>query len=149
MARSNPPRTTVDSELVSRTRMAVLRLARRLRQQSHAGITPSQQSALAAIEHSGPLTLGALATIENVQPPSITRIVTALEDQGYVERRSGPEDRRVSTVAISAAGTRELRIIRDERNAWLRTQLATLSPGELRRLENALPVIERLFGGDA
>jgi DNA-binding MarR family transcriptional regulator len=139
----------VDPELVSRTRMAVLRLARRLRQQASAGITPSQQSALAAVEHSGPLTLGALAAIENVQPPSITRIVAALEDQGYVARTASPDDRRVTTVAVTPAGTRELRTIREERNAWLRSRLATLDPADLHRLEDALPVLERLFGGDA
>ena len=50
-AKPTPP---VDQELITRTRLAVLRLARRMRQQTHAGITPSQQSALAAIEHAAP-----------------------------------------------------------------------------------------------
>ena len=140
--------TSIDQELVTRTRLAVLRLARRMRQQSHAGITPSQQSALAAIEHGGPLTLGALAAIENVQPPSITRIVAALEEQGYVERTGAPQDRRVTTVAIATKGRRELKAIRSERNAWLAGRLAQLDPLELRRLDEALPVLERIFGGD-
>jgi len=141
--------TTIDQDLVTRTRLAVLRLARRLRQQSHVGITPSQQSALAAIEHNGPLTLGALAAIENVQPPSITRIVTALEDQGYVERTATPHDRRGSTVGIAAKGRRELKAIRNERDAWLSSRLALLDADELQRLDEALPVLERMFGGDA
>ena len=143
------PKTDIDQELVTRTRLAVLRLARRLRQQSHAGITPSQQSALAAIEHDGPLTLGALAAIENVQPPSITRIVAALEEQGYVQRTASTDDRRVSTIDIAAKGRRELKTIRGERNAWLAGRLAVLDADEVERLRDALPVLERMFGGDA
>ena len=147
----NPSELTnpVDEELVTRTRLAVLRLARRMRQQSHAGITPSQQSALAAIEHDGPLTLGALAAIENVQPPSITRIVAALEEQGFVERTPTPQDRRVATVAIATKGRRELKAIRSERNAWLAGRLAELDDEQLRHLHEALPVLEQMFGGDA
>ncbi len=143
------PKTDIDQELVTRTRLAVLRLARRLRQQSHAGITPSQQSALAAIEHDGPLTLGALAAIENVRPPSLTRIVAALEEQGYVQRTASTDDRRVSTIDIAAKGRRELKTIRGERNAWLADRLAVLDADEVERLRHALPVLERMFGGDA
>ncbi|MGZ4692505.1 MAG: MarR family winged helix-turn-helix transcriptional regulator [Acidimicrobiales bacterium] len=130
--------------LVTRTRLAILRLARRLRQQTLPGITPSQQSALAAIDHRGPLTLGELAAFENVRPPSITRIVAALEAEQWVERTTDPDDRRVTTVQATARGRRELRRIREERNAWLATRLALLDDDELARLVAALPVIERL-----
>ena len=58
-------------------------------------------------------------------------------------------DRRVSTVAIAAKGRRELKAIRSERNAWLAGRLAELSEDEVRRLDEALPVLERMFGGDA
>jgi DNA-binding MarR family transcriptional regulator len=138
----------VDQEMATRTRLAVLRLARRLRQQVHAGVTPSQQSALSAIEHRGPLTLGELAAIENVRPPSISRIVGALEDQGYVDRTTDPTDRRVSTIATTTKGRRELRRIRAERNAWLASRLALLDLDEKARLEDALPVLEKMFGGE-
>ena len=106
-------------ETVTRTRLAVLRLARRLRQQAFPGITPSQQSALAAIEHAGPLTLGALAAIENVRPPSITRIVAALEEQGGWSARStrpiaaSRPCRSACTAVASCNGSAV------ERNAWL------------------------------
>jgi DNA-binding MarR family transcriptional regulator len=142
------PGTAVESsdmETVTRTRLAVLRLARRLRQQAFPGITPSQQSALAAIEARGPLTLGALAAFENVRPPSITRIVAALEAEGWVERTTDPDDRRVTSVQVSARGRKELRRIREERNAWLAERLAGLDDDERRILEDALPVLERLI----
>jgi len=137
---------TDDTELVTRTRLAVLRLARRLRQQTLPGITPSQQSALAAIDHRGPLTLGELAAFENVRPPSITRIVAALEAERWVERTTDPDDRRVTTVQTTDRGRRELLRIREERNAWLAGRLADLDDDERARLAAALPVLERLIG---
>jgi len=132
-------------ETVTRTRLAVLRLARRLRQQALPGITPSQQSALAAIEHRGTLTLGELAAFENVRPPSITRIVAALEAERWVERTTDPDDRRVTSVEITTHGRRELKRIRLERNAWLAARLDLLDDDERARLDAALPVLERLI----
>ena len=138
----------MDQELVTRTRLAVLRLARRLRQQMVPGITPSQQSALAAIEHRGPLTLGELAAYENVQPPSITRIVGNLEAAELVERTTAAADRRVSLVQVTQRGRDELQAIRSQRDAWLAGQLATLTPRELATVRDALPVLDRILGLD-
>jgi len=135
----------VDQELVTRTRLAVLRMARRLRQHVDPGITPSQQSALAAIESRGPLTLGELAAHENVQPPSITRIVGNLEAADLVERTTDASDRRVSLVQVTPAGRAELDAIRAQRNAWLAQCLARLDEHELDQLRDALDVLEHLL----
>jgi DNA-binding MarR family transcriptional regulator len=135
----------LDDDLVTRTRLAVLRVSRRLRQQVSPGITPSQQSALAAIEHRGPLTLGELAAYENVQPPSITRIVGNLEATGLVERTSDESDRRVSLVQITDAGHDELGAIRSQRNAWLAQRLATLDDDDLAQLRAALAVFDKIL----
>src|SRR5262249_40442115 len=75
---SMAPATTTDLELAARVRLAVTRLARRLRQQSGQGLSPSQISALASIEHRGPLTPSELAAIERIQRPSATRILGGL-----------------------------------------------------------------------
>jgi DNA-binding MarR family transcriptional regulator len=135
-------------ETVTQLRMTLLRLARRLRQQAAHGITPSQLSALSTVERHGPLTLGALASLENVQPPSISRIVGALEGEGLVERAADENDRRVSLVRATAKGRRELGAIRSERNAWLRCRLDALAPDERARLIDALPALERLIDGE-
>ena len=71
-----------DRELVIRLRLGVMRLARRLRQQTEGEITASQLSALSSVSRLGPLTLGALAAIERVRPPTMTRIVGHLEAAG-------------------------------------------------------------------
>src|ERR671928_795791 len=98
------PTTGTAPEIAARLRLSATRLARRLRQESSAGLSPSQQSALAVIANHGPLTLGALAEHERVAPPSITKVVTKLESDGLVIRTPDPGDRRVCRVAISAEG---------------------------------------------
>ena len=102
--------TTVqtDTQLASRLRLAVMRLARVLRQKAQDPITPSQLSALVSVERDGPVTLGELAALESVQPPTMTRIVAALEEQGLVAREADPADRRVSRLDITAAGRKLL-----------------------------------------
>src|ERR671925_1412834 len=92
------------AEIASRLRLSATRLARILRQESGAGLSPSQQSALAVISNHGPLTLGALAEHERVAPPSITKVVSKLECDGLVTRTPDPADRRVCRVAVSPSG---------------------------------------------
>ena len=93
-----------EAEMASRLRLAVTRLHRRLRQQTAGGLTQSQASALASIAKLGSPTLGALAASESVQPPSMTRVVGALEELGYVSRVIDPTDRRVARVTIRPRG---------------------------------------------
>src|SRR2546429_8406607 len=87
-------RPTDTAAMAARLRLSATRLARQLRQQSDAGLSPSQLSALATIEHHGPMTLGALADHERVAPPSITKVVAKLEAAGLVARELDRADRR-------------------------------------------------------
>ena len=105
-------------EIAARLRLSATRLARRLRQESGAGLSPSQQSALAVIANHGPLTLGALADHERVAPPSITKVVSKLECDGLVTRTPDPADRRVCRVAMSPAGEDLLEETRRRKTAW-------------------------------
>lgn len=132
---------------ISRLRLAVLRLARRLRHERPPGITPSQQSALATIEHHGPLALGELADLEQVRPPSISRIVGALEDEGWVERTAVEGDRRVALVSTTPKARRELQRARARRNEWIHDRLSALDPEDQTRLLAALDVLEQLAEG--
>jgi DNA-binding MarR family transcriptional regulator len=136
------PRT--DDELAARLRLAVTRLHRRLRQQAPGGLTQSQASALATIERLGSPTLGEVATRESVQPPSMTRIVGALETAGLVERVVDPVDRRVSRVTLTAAGHQVLGRNRSIKNAYLADRLHRLDPVDRLALEELTTLIERL-----
>ena len=138
----------VDAELAARLRLAVTRLHRCLRQQADAGLTPSQASALAGIEKLGSPTLGALATREAVQPPSMTRIVGALEQLGHVTRVVDPADRRVVRITITPSGVAVLRDIRSLKNAFLADRLIELDAEDRASLVDLTGLLERLVGGD-
>lgn len=131
-------------ELAARLRLSTARLARLLRQQAGAGLSPSLQSALVSVDKHGPLTLGRLAKLEQVAPPTITRVVAKLEDDGLVVRQADDSDRRVSRVRITAEGRRRLEHTRERRNAWLAERLRGLDAGQRSDLAAALDVLEQL-----
>src|SRR5215469_1669706 len=113
---------------VTRLRVALARLSRRLRRHSLAGLTPTQLAALSTVEQSGPLRLGDLAAAEGIAPSTLTRLVTVLEDAGYVTRRPDPTDARASTIAITEAGHEALERLREEGTALLTQSLQLLTP---------------------
>jgi DNA-binding MarR family transcriptional regulator len=136
-----------EGELASQLRLAVARLTRRIRQQAASTgeeLTASLQGALATIERLGPITLGELAAVEQVQPPSMTRIVARLEDDGYVTRVVDPADRRVARAAITEAGRTLLAHSRTRKDAYLARRVAELTDSERALLARALPLLERL-----
>jgi len=137
-----------DEEVAARLRLALMRLSRRLRQQTVGDLSPSLLSALASIECHGPVTLGQLAALERVQPPSVTRLVAGLEKGGLVVRDVDPGDRRFSRVAVTAEGRRVLRRSRTRKAAYLARHLRELSDAELSTLRDAVDVFERLLEGD-
>ena len=142
----SPARTgLVAADIASRLRLSATRLARRLRQESGAGLSPSQQSALAVISNHGPLTLGALAEHERVAPPSITKVVSKLECDGLVTRTPDPGDRRVCRVSISPEGAALLEESRRRKTAWLTARISELDPDRQRRLADALDVLDELI----
>ena len=142
------PSAQVDRELVVQLRLAVMRLARRLRQQTEGEITASQLSALFSVSRLGPLTLGALAAVERVRPPTMTRIVGHLEAAGLVVRRPAPTDRRSAEVELSPSGRELLDRSRTRKDAYLAERLATLGPAEVAVLRRAAVVLERLLEAD-
>jgi DNA-binding MarR family transcriptional regulator len=139
-------RSTVSApEIAARLRLTATRLARRLRQESGAGLSPSQQSALAVISNHGPLTLGDLAEHERVAPPTITKVVSKLECDGLVIRTPDPSDRRVCRVEVSPEGAALLEEVRRRTTAWLTERISQLDAERQRRLADALDVLDELI----
>lgn len=131
--------------LASRLRLAVLRLNRRLRaQRAHDAVTLTQLSALAVLGKCGPMTPGELAAKEFVQPPSMTRVIAALEETGYVSRRPHPTDRRQAIVALTDEGKAYVQADITAREAWLDRQLAALTAAERDVLARAAEIIDRM-----
>jgi DNA-binding MarR family transcriptional regulator len=132
-------------ELASQVRLAVLRLARRLRQHAPVDVTPSQLSALTSVVREGRVTLSQLAEIERVKPPTVTRIVDALGQRGLVTRIVDDEDRRVAWVAATTDGRALLDTIRRRRDAYLAEHLRNLSDDDRELLARAAVLLERLL----
>jgi DNA-binding MarR family transcriptional regulator len=137
-----------EAALAARLRLAVTRLHRCLRQQADGGLTPSQASALAGVEQLGSPTLGALAARESVQPPSMTRIVGALEDLGYVTRVVDASDRRAVRITITPSGRAVLRHNRSLKNAFLAERVAALDTADRATLADLTALLERLVDRD-
>jgi DNA-binding MarR family transcriptional regulator len=134
---------------VTRFRVALARLSRRLRRHELAGLTPTQLAALATVERLGPLRLGDLAAAEGIAPSTLTRIVSVLEDSGYVRRDADPKDARASTLAITPNGHVILEQLRASGTALLTEWLLLLPPGQRAALADALPALEALSEPDA
>jgi DNA-binding MarR family transcriptional regulator len=133
--------------LASRLRLAVVRLNRRLRaQRTNAMVSLTQLAAMSTLYKCGPLTPGELAAKEGVQPPSMTRVIAALEDAGYVSRNPHPTDGRQAIVALTEAGVAFTDAEVSAREAWLDRRLAELDQSERDLLAKAAEIIDRMAG---
>ncbi|MGD0441350.1 MAG: MarR family transcriptional regulator [Acidimicrobiales bacterium] len=133
------------SGLASVLRIGVTRLSRRMRsERSSEGLTVSQLSVLGIIEREGPRSPTQLAAAERVQPPSMTRLITALEELGLVRRQPHETDRRQCVLALTDRGRDLLAEDRHRKQAWLAYRLSELSAAERDTLSRAVPLIERL-----
>jgi DNA-binding MarR family transcriptional regulator len=133
--------------LASRLRLAVVRLNRRLRAQTaDSVITLSQLSALSCLHKAGSMTPGELAAKEGVQPPSMTRVISALEELGLVARRAHPTDGRQAIVELTEAGHARMEEEVSARERWLDLQLVQLSDEERTVLSRAAEIIDRMAG---
>ena len=133
-------------ETPARLHSAALHLLRRLANEDRAtGVSPSRLSALSVLVFGGPRTIGALATIEGVTPPTMTRLVAGMVADGLVERLPDDADRRIVRVAASDGGRTLLLAGRDRRVATLAAMLEPLTPKERRRLASASEIIERML----
>jgi DNA-binding MarR family transcriptional regulator len=132
------------ADLAPRLRAAITRLNRRLRTTSLGGVSPAQASALAMLERLGSPTLNELAAAEQVRPPSMTRLVDALERDGLAVRRVDAADRRCQRVSLTPGGRKALASIRSKKTAFLEARLAKLSDADRGAVHAALDILERL-----
>jgi DNA-binding MarR family transcriptional regulator len=134
------------SGLASELRLSVMRLARRLRNERHPDnlLGVAAVSALGVLFREGECTIGALAAHERVRPPSMTRTVNCLVEEGYAERRADATDGRQVLVAITDEGRASILADRSRRDAWLAQRLRELTPGERALLREAAHLIQRL-----
>ena len=106
-----------------------------------------QLSAMASLHRHGPMTPGELATCERVQPPSMTKVIAALTERGFVDRSPHPTDGRQTVVALTDAGRDYVDAEVSARERWLDAQLAQLTPDERALLHPQRPLVGRLLLG--
>jgi DNA-binding MarR family transcriptional regulator len=149
MKMTTPQQTRSDAGLASALRISVSRLARRLRAERLAkglepGLSDTQLAALAALERHGAMTPGELAEHEKVQPPSMTRVIAALEERDLVTRGPHATDRRQVVLTVTQSGRDVVQQSRSLREAWLAQRLRELTPQERATLRAAAPILEKL-----
>jgi DNA-binding MarR family transcriptional regulator len=137
-------RISARAGLAEDLRISITRLSRRLRAQASGGLSVTQQAALAALDRHESMTPRALAEHERVQPPSMTRVIAALEEQGLVARSPHPTDGRQVVLNLTEQGRELLRDLRRRKEAWLSRRLRELTPQERAVLRQAAPILEKL-----
>jgi DNA-binding MarR family transcriptional regulator len=142
------PETTL-TDSAARLRMAIVRTARRLRQEAAgaggAELTPTAVSALATVERHGPLTPSELAEIERVKRPTATRTLRVLERAGLVDRTPDPDDGRSALIGVNGAGRERLRRLRGRKNAYLARRMRALPSADLETLARAAALLEQIL----
>ena len=135
-----------DTGLASELRLSVMRFSRRLRNEREPdnSLSVPALSALGILFREGECTIGALARTERVQPPSMTRTVNCLVEEGYAVRRPHHTDGRQVLVDLTEKGREILLADRRRRDAWLARRLRELTPDERALLRAAAPLIQRL-----
>ena len=132
--------------VADRLHSAAIHLLRRLRLEDQAsGLSPARASALSVLVFGGPRTLGELAVAEGVRPPTMSRLVAALEAEGLVARAGDPADRRVARLRSTARGKRLLARGRERRIGRLVALLAGLDARAVKVLGEAADRIEEVL----
>ena len=142
--RTSPTREV--GRVADRLHSAAIHLLRRLRVEDEAlGISAPRLSLLSVLVFAGPKRIGELARIEQVEPPTMTKLVDGLVRDGLAMREPDPDDARAVRVRATPTGARTLRRGRARRLETLRTRLAALSPAELAALGEGVEVLERML----
>jgi DNA-binding MarR family transcriptional regulator len=133
------------TEQAARLRLAVNRMARRLRQEANTQLGPASIAALATIERSGPLTPSEVARIEGIQRPTATRILSRLTEAGLVSRTTDPSDGRSSIVQVTADGRKTLNRLRKRKTAYLARTMRALPDDDVATLTRAAEILEQVL----
>jgi DNA-binding MarR family transcriptional regulator len=133
------------NETAARLRRGITRMNRKLRYTSLGGVTPAQASMLASIDKLESPSLGDLAIAEQVQPPSVTKLVKGMQHAGLIATLVDPLDRRCTRVRLTTLGRRELNAIRQRKTEFMERKLLALSPEDQLKAEELVTFLELLL----
>jgi DNA-binding MarR family transcriptional regulator len=145
-SKQKKPRNRSTAEIADRLHSAAIHLLRRVRREdSSSGEGPARLSALSVLVFGGPKTLGELAAVEQVKPPTMTRIVAGLERSGLARRVVDQADTRKIQVQPTARGVRVLQAARKRRIDDLACGLSRLSQPDLVSLDRAAEILNEML----
>ena len=133
------------ADSAARLRLAIVRTARRMRQEAGGDLSPTLIAALGTIDNLGPMTPSELADIERVKRPTATRIAAALEKDGLIDRAADPSDGRACLLSTSREGKALIKRVRSRKNAYISRRLRKLGDEDVETLERAAAVLERML----
>ena len=144
----DPTRATDEVERTAdRLHSAAIHLLRLLRREdTKSGLSAPRLSALSVVVFGGPLTLGELASVEQVRPPTMTRLVSALEEEGLVTREPDADDGRLTRIRATTRGRALLMKGRARRVAALTAQVRALGDQDRDVIERAVTILEGVIG---
>jgi DNA-binding MarR family transcriptional regulator len=135
--------------VADRLHSAAIHLLRRLRLEDDAtGLSAARLSALSVVVFGGPVALTALARAERVKPPTMTRLVIAMEEEGLLTRTRDTADGRVVRIRATPKGTRILQEGRRRRVATLARELGRLPAEDRALLLRAAGLMEAIAMGE-
>jgi DNA-binding MarR family transcriptional regulator len=136
-----------DSQILAdKLHSAAIHLLRKLRRDDAAsGLNAPRLSALSVVVFAGPVTLGDLATAEQVRPPTMTRIVDALAEQGLVTKKKNAQDARSTLIHATAAGKRLLMQGRERRVRALAAQISVLDTKDCTALADGAEILRKVI----
>jgi DNA-binding MarR family transcriptional regulator len=135
----------VGADIAGQLRLAALRLLRRLRSEyGPEGLSAVQFSALSSLYRNGSMSPRELATLEQVQPPTVTRLIASLERADLVTRRVHPKDRRQLIIELTPSGTKLIASATACTDHWFATHLAALTDDERAVIAGAIPIINKI-----
>jgi DNA-binding MarR family transcriptional regulator len=142
---SKGARKAGDALLAEQLHSVAIHLLRRLRRSDdQMGLSGPRASALSVLVFGGPTSLAQLAKAEQVKPPTMARLVDALEAAGLAQREVDESDLRAVRICATAKGRKLLFEGRARRVHQLVRMLERASPAERATLASAVSTLERL-----
>ena len=141
-------RVTDVMAVADRLRPTVLQLARELRREKIAGVSPHQVGLMVSIKYAPGVTVGELASEERVSTAAMSKRISRLERDGLVTRTPSETDRRQVGLSLTEDGQRALRRVRSRRTAWLASRLDTLTTDELATVGAAVDALSHLLADE-
>jgi DNA-binding MarR family transcriptional regulator len=140
-----PGETDARSEIAALLHEQFARLTRQLRTiELPDGMTPERLSALSVIDKRGPISVTALAENEMVRPATMSRMVTALVEDGFVKRGEDKNDGRGVLVTTTSKGRRAFQRAQEQRLQHFAEVLDSLSAEQLAAMRSLTGALERL-----